>query len=267
MKPFKFALVLLVAALAAGVARANVAAKKELAPTGKLRVAIGVSPAPSAFYSIKDESGKFRGLAVDLGAALAQKLGVPVEYVPYLASGEIIKAANSGVWDVTFMPVDEERKKILDFGAPYHLLQSTYLAAPGSSIKTTAEANKAGVRIAIVANTATSRASLKMSPNAAHLTVPGVDAAIAAMREGKADLIALGRESIGGVAPKIAGSRILDGAILSTTTAAAVAKNKPAALAYVSAFVEEEKAKGNVRRYFDDTGLKTATVAPAGMKP
>ncbi len=267
MKLFKLSLVILAAALAAGGAPADEAAKKELAPTGKLRVAIGVSPAPSAFYSIKDESGKFRGLAVDLGAALAKKLGVPVDYVPYLASGEIINAANAGVWDVTFMPVDEERKKILDFGAPYHLLESTYLAAPGSSLKTVAEANAPGVRIAIVANTATSRASLKMSPNATHITMPGVDAGIAAMRDGKTDLIALSRESLGGVAPKIPGTRVLDGAILSSTTAIAVAKNKPAALAYVTTFIEEAKASGDVRRSFDEIGLKNATVAPAGMKP
>ena len=267
MKPLKLVLAMLVATLPAGGALADEAAKKELAPNGKLRVAIGVSPTPSAFYSIKDENGKFRGVAVDLGAALAKKLGVPVEHVPYLASGEIVNATNAGVWDVTFMPVDEERKKTLDFGAPYHVLQSTYLASPGSPVKTIAEANAPAVRIAGVANTATFRASHKASPNATHITMAGVDDAIAAMRDGKTDLIALSRESLAGVAPKIPGSRVLDGAILSSTTAVAVAKNKPAALAYVTAFIEEEKVAGNVRRYFDAIGLKSAMVAPAGMRP
>ncbi len=50
---------------------------KELVPTGKLRVAIAVAPAPSALYVVKDSAtGKFRGVAVDLGSALAKKLGV-----------------------------------------------------------------------------------------------------------------------------------------------------------------------------------------------
>jgi len=112
------------------------AALKELAPTGKLRVAIGVSPAPSSFYAIKDATtGKFRGVTVDLGSALAQKLGVPVEFVPYPASGEVQAAANSGVWDVTFMPVDEERKKIMDFAAPIICCKAaiSYRGAPRSS--------------------------------------------------------------------------------------------------------------------------------------
>jgi glutamate formiminotransferase len=57
---------------------------KELVPTGKLRVAIAVAPAPSALYAIKDSTtGKFRSVTVDLGAALARKLGVPVEFLPH----------------------------------------------------------------------------------------------------------------------------------------------------------------------------------------
>ena len=77
---------------------------KELIPTGKLRVAIAIAPAPSAFYAVKDgTTGKFRGVTVDLGAALARKLGVPVEFLPHLASGEIQNSAASGKWDVTFM--------------------------------------------------------------------------------------------------------------------------------------------------------------------
>jgi polar amino acid transport system substrate-binding protein len=244
------------------------AALKELAPTGKLRVAIGVSPAPSAFYAIKDPAtGKFRGVTVELGAGLAQKLGVPVEFIPHLASGEIQAAANGGVWDVTFMPVDAERKKVMDFGSPYHLAQSTYLVPRGSAIRSVADANAAGVRIVGVANTATFRASNQASPNASHVAAVGVEAAVEMIRAGKADAIALGRESLGGVATKLPGSRILDGGFLNSTTAVAVPKGKPAALAYVAAFVEEAKASGLVRRAFDDVGLKNAVVAPAGMQP
>jgi polar amino acid transport system substrate-binding protein len=46
---------------------------KELAPTGKLRVAIAVAPAPSALSTIKDEAtGQYRGVTVELGAAMAK---------------------------------------------------------------------------------------------------------------------------------------------------------------------------------------------------
>jgi polar amino acid transport system substrate-binding protein len=251
-----------------GAVADDAAAKKELAPAGKLRVAIAVSPAPSALYAIKDPAtGAFRGVAVDLGTELARSLGVPVEFVPYLASGEITAAADAGVWDVTFMPVDAERKKFVDFGAPYHLLQSTYLVAPGSAIQGLAEVNRTGVRIVGVTGTATFRASNRASPDATHVSVAGVDEAVALMRAGRADAIGLSRESLGGLVAKLPGSRVLEGGFLNSTTAVAVPRNRPAALAYVTEFIESAKASGSVRRAFDAIGLATSVVAPAGLQP
>ena len=241
---------------------------KELVPTGKLRVAIAIAPSPSAVYAVKDAStGKFRGVTVDLGSALAKKLGVPVEFVPHLASGEIQNSAASGKWDVTFIPVDEERKKFVDFGNAYHLLQSTYLVSPASQLASVEEANLPGVRIGGAANTATFRASQRTAPKATFVTFPGVAAAVDAMKAGEIDCIALSRESLGAIVAQIPGSRVLDGGFLNSSTAVAVPKDKPAALAYVSAFVEDAKASGLVRKALDAMNLQNSQVAPAGMKP
>src|SRR5262249_30652006 len=151
---------------------------------------------------------------------------VEPQFIEFLASGEIQNSAANNVWDVSFMPVDEERKKFVDFGNAYHLLQSTYLVAPGSKLQSVAEVNQAGVRIAGVANTATFRASQKSSPNASHINLEGVDAAVELMRAGKADAIALSRESLSTLAGKIPGSRMLDGGFMNSTTAIAVPKSK-----------------------------------------
>jgi polar amino acid transport system substrate-binding protein len=258
---------MIVALVSLPAAAQDEAGRKELIPTGKLRVAVAVSPSPSALYVVKDASGKLRGVSIDLGAALAKKLGVPVEYVEYLASGAITEAATKNVWDVTFVPYDAERAKQIDFGPAYHILQSTYLVAPGSPIKTLAEVNAPNVRIAGVANTATFRASSKASPNATTITVSGVDDAVELMRTGNADAVALSRESLTGLLPKLPGARLLDGGFMNSVTAVAVPPGHKAALAYVTAFVEAVKAAGDVRRAFDNIGLTSAQVAPAGMKP
>ena len=47
------------------------ALKDEIAPAGKLRVAIAISPAGGAFWSTKSESGGYAGVPVDLGKAMA----------------------------------------------------------------------------------------------------------------------------------------------------------------------------------------------------
>src|ERR1700742_3560833 len=52
--------------------------KDEIAPTGKLRVGIGISAAGGAYWSTKTETG-YAGVPVDLGKAMADQLGVPVE--------------------------------------------------------------------------------------------------------------------------------------------------------------------------------------------
>jgi polar amino acid transport system substrate-binding protein len=245
---------------------ADAAVMQELAPTGKLRVAIAVAPSPSAQFAIKD-GDNYRGVAVILGTALAAKLGVPLELIAHQSSGEIQNSADSGRWDVAFLPVDEERKKLVDFGSAYHLLQSTFLVAPSSAIASVKDANAKGVGIGGVANTATFRAAKRATPKATHIDFAGVDAAAAAMREGRIQAIALSRESLTGLAPKIPGSRILDDTFLNSSTAISIPKGKPAALAYVSEFIEEAKAAGLVRKALDEMGLKASTVAPAGMKP
>jgi len=245
---------------------ADAAVLQQLAPTGKLRIAIAVSPSPSAQFAIRD-GDTFRGVAVTLGQTLAGKLGVEAQLVPHQASGEIQNSAADNKWDVAFLPVDDERKKHVDFGNAYHLLQSTFLVAPNSKIKSVQDANAARVGIGGVTNTATFRAAKKATPNATHIDFAGVDAAVAAMREGRIEAIALSRESLAGLVAKIPGARILDDAFLNSSTAVCVPKGKPAALGYVSEFIEQAKASGLVRKALDEMGLTASQVAPAGMKP
>jgi polar amino acid transport system substrate-binding protein len=239
---------------------------QQLAPTGKLRVAIAVAPSPSAQFAIKD-GDNYKGVAVTLGGALADKLGVPMELVVHQSSGEIQNSADAGRWDVAFLPVDDERKKLVDFGNAYHLLQSTFLVAPGATINSVAESDAKGIAIGGVANTATFRAAKRATPKATHIDFAGVDAAAKAMREGRIALIALSRESLTGLSAKIPGSRILDEAFLKSSTAICIPKGKPEALYYVSTFIEEVKASGLVRKALDEMDLKASQVAPEGMKP
>ena len=262
-------LALMAAMWISAAAAQEAAMRKELIPTGSLRVAIAHSPSASALYVLKDPAAAygFRGVSVDLGAALAKQLGAPVVFVPYLASGEITNDADKNLWDVTFMPVDADRKKAVAFGNAYHILQSTYLVTGASGISSLAEVNRDGVRIAGVANTATGRASAVASPKAKTITVAGVDAGVALLKAGNAEAIALSRESLAGLTGAIPGAKVLDGGFMNSTTAIAVPNGKPLALAYVSGFIEAAKARGDVRRSFDAVGLNGSVVAPSGMQP
>jgi polar amino acid transport system substrate-binding protein len=239
---------------------------RELVPTGKLRVAIALAPSPSAQFAIQD-GADFKGVTVTLGRALAKKLGVEAQIVPHQTSGEVQNAAADDKWDVAFLPVDAERRKFVDFGNAYHLLQSTFLVAPASKIQSVQDANAKGIGIGGVSNTASFRAAVKATPLATHIAFSGVDTATKAIQDGKIEAVALSRESLGALAAKMPGSRILPDAFLNSSTAVCVPKGRPAALGYVSDFIEEVKASGLVRAALDEMGLKASVVAPAGMKP
>src|SRR6476620_7461018 len=109
------------------------ALKAEIAPTGKLRVAIAISPAGGAFWSTKTETG-YAGVPVDLGKEMAAKLGVSVEYVVHQNSGQITDAAAKDTWDVTWLPKDPERETKMMFGPIYEVADATYIVKPGSTI-------------------------------------------------------------------------------------------------------------------------------------
>ena len=82
------------------------------------------------------------------------------------------------------------------------------------------------------------------------------------MTQGGADAFALSRDSLPPFVAKLPGSRIVDGGFQFTGVAIAVGKEKPEALAYVAAFLENAKKTGIVRRAMDNAGLNDLAVAP-----
>jgi polar amino acid transport system substrate-binding protein len=119
----------------------------QLAPTGTLRVGLNMS---NFLLTATDAAtGKPKGLAADLGHELGKRLGVPVELVPYPNPGALGDAAKSGAWDVGFLGAEPQRAKEIDFTAAYVEIEATYLVPAGSPIKTIAEVDRPGVRIAI----------------------------------------------------------------------------------------------------------------------
>lgn len=240
-------------------------AMKELVPTGKLRVALVFAPSASAFFVVKDEAGKPRGVTADLGEALGLALGAPVEFVLFPNSGLATDATESGAVDVSFMPVDEERRKRLAFGPNYYVIESTYMATAASGAKTVADVDRPGMRVIGIANTTTIRAAGRTLKNTTISPVTSVDEAVAMLRENKADAFALSRDSLPPFVKQIPGSRMVEGGFQQTGIAIAVAKGKPAAHAYVTAFLEEAKKSGVVRRALDKAGFPGEPVAPPGQ--
>ncbi len=185
---------------------------KQLAPTGKLRGGIVVSPAASAFFAIKDAKGAPHGVTIDLLHNFADALKLSLELQVYENSGQVTDAVASGACDVAFMPRDVTREGKVDFGPAYYFISSTYLVPAGlTTIKTIDEVNRPGVRIVGISNTTTVRSARRTAPLATAEEVPSVDMMTEMAASGKGDAFALSHDSFAGLLPKLPGARVLAG--------------------------------------------------------
>jgi polar amino acid transport system substrate-binding protein len=230
--------------------------KDESVPTGKLRVAIGISAAGGAFWSNKNETGGYSGVPVDLGREMAAQLGVPVEYVAYPNSGQITDAASKGAWDVTFLPKDAERETKMSFGPIYEVADATYIVKAGSTVANFRDLDQPGVKVAAVNGTTTMRGARAHLKNAEVTGYQTYDEIFRLLKNGEVDAFALSRDQLNAMASKIPGTRVLDETFKQTVTAVAVPLNHPLGLAFVTSFMSEAIANGTLRRAYDDNGLK-----------
>jgi polar amino acid transport system substrate-binding protein len=239
-------------------------AKQQLASTGKVRVAISVGPSASQFRAkVVRATDPLRGVPVDLAKALGERLGMPVEFITYDNYGDLLEAGRQGTWDVTFLPFDEERAKVIDYGPAYYLLELSYIVPAGSAIRAQSDVDHPGVRVAAVEKSISATKLQQSLKNATLTQVKKLVVIREQMGAGKLDAAAAGRETLVGLAAQLPGARVLEDTFYALPVSVAVPKNRPAALAYITEFIENAKATGVVRSAFDNAGFKEAAVAAA----
>ena len=99
----------------------------QLAPSGKLRAAINFG---NPILAKRDAAGQPAGVSVDLSRELAQRLGVPIEFVTYDAAGKVVEGLQARAWDVAFIAIDPARAVDIDYAAAYVVIEGASLAPP-----------------------------------------------------------------------------------------------------------------------------------------
>jgi polar amino acid transport system substrate-binding protein len=238
------------------------AAIAELAPTGLLRVGLIEAPAPGLIFVSRAADGQPEGVTADLSADLARKFGLSLAVTLFPNSGAAAAALQAETIDVSFMPVDATRRQVLAFGPGYYDLESTDLASGASGIVDVAQVDRPGIRVLAIDGTTTFRASARTLKSTQPVAVSSVAEAIRRMCAGQADAFALSRDTLRPVELQVPGSRIVSGGFQQTQVAVAVPQGRPGALASVTAWLDEAKRAGVVRRIFDARGFGGDAVAP-----
>jgi len=255
------ALALLLVAGCASAPSVPPAARAELSPTGKLRVGLILS---NQVLVTKDPStGELRGVTINLGKALAQRLGVPFEPVGYANPAGLVKSFGTDQWDIAFLAFDPARAKEVDFSPPYMEVDNTYLVTAKSKVGTVELADQAGVTIAVPERSAPDLFLSRNLKSAKVMRVPGgADAAIEALKSGKADAYAENAHMLSLYADRLPGACVLEGRYTVIQHAVATPKGKMAASEYMKTFVEDAKADGTVAEAIRAAGLRRTRVAP-----
>jgi polar amino acid transport system substrate-binding protein len=237
--------------------------KAQLAPHGVLRAAINMSN--FLLVTGRTASGDPTGVSPSMAAAIADRLGVPVKYVPYPKPGELADDAGKDLWDIGNIGAEPARAEKIAFTAAYAEIEATYLVPAGSKLKTIADVDKPGVRIAV---TARSAYDLWLERNIKHATLLRSSSLDAAVEQFKAEKL----EALAGLRPRLItdvqtmpGAVILDGQFSAVQQAVGTPKSYGAAVAdWLHAFVEEAKASGMVAGFIAQHGVKGLSVAPPG---
>jgi polar amino acid transport system substrate-binding protein len=235
--------------------------RADLASTGTLRAGINYG---NFILATRDRrSGESRGVAIDLTGELARRLGVPVTLVDYDSVAAMVDAAKTGAWDIAFLGIDPARAGDIAFTAAYLQIEATYLVPAASRLRAAAEVDDVGVRVAAPAR-ANYELYLSRSLERARLVrAPTPDAAFDLLVAGEVEALAGLRQALLGLAPKLPGSRLLDGQFMAVQQAVGMPRGREAGLAYLREFVEDAKASGLVARAIERTGARGVSVAPS----
>ncbi len=236
-------------------------ARAELAPTGVLRAGINLSN--FLLVSGKTSESEPEGVSPDMARAVADRLGVPVEYLLFDTPGELADAAVEDVWDIGNIGAEPERAKTIAFTAAYAEIEATYLVPAGSPIQSVNAVDREGVRIGVSGRSAY---GLWLSDNIEHaqlVKAEGVDTSFDVFVEQELEALAGLRPRLVKDVEQLPGARILDGQFTAVQQAIGTKPNREVAAAFLRDFVEEAKTSGLVAGLIDKHGVTgQLTVAP-----
>ena len=217
------------------------AARAELAPTGKVRLAVtGNNPN----YLNLPTREPYSGVAVDIGNAVVKGLGVPLQIVVYPSTSALLADAGSGKWDAILVGIEDSRRAFLDYSSAYATTPNSYLVPAGSGLMTIADVDRAAVRV-LVSQGTIQHTHLKSTLRQASLaTTINVTEAAKELTAGRADALAANRPTVESLAARMPGYRVLPGSFYEVRYGVAVPKGRPAAAAYVDQVVREMRASG-----------------------
>jgi len=217
---------------------------EELAPNGVLRAGINMSN----FLLVSSEApdGSPAGVSPDMAKAIADKLDVSLELIPYKGPGDVADGAINNEWDIGNIAAEAERAKTINFSSAYCEIQATYLLPAGTPIKSIQDVDKPGVRISVKERAAY---DLWLTENLKHATLER----FATMEDSFTEFVNRPLDVLAGLRPKLiedaerlAGSTVMQESFTAVQQSIGCQQGKPLAAAFLNEFVQDSIRSGLV---------------------
>jgi polar amino acid transport system substrate-binding protein len=226
---------------------------------GKLRV--GLFPPQ---YTKDPATGELKGVWVEIAQALAARIGVQVVLLEHPTPPTAVGCLKASACDLLFLPLDARAADIGDFSPPILQFDYTLLVPADSSIRSVADADRPGVRIAAVRNHASTIELTRLLKQAELVYAETPDHTFELLCTGGTGAFASARPTLLDYSTQLPGSRVLEDRYGANLNRMLVPKGKAGWLDYVSEFVEEAKASGLVQKAIDRAGPRGVTVTLPG---
>ena len=257
--PMAAAAVAVLAAVSAAHAQQNPDPRiADIVKAGKLRVGL------HSLQFVKDTAtGELKGPWIEIYRDLAARMGVKLVFIEYPSPPKMAECLDKGECDVASLGFDPARMAMVGgFTPPFMRMEYTLLVPAGSGIKSVANADQSGLRIAMVRGHASTLTLGRILKHAEQVVVDMPEQAFALMQGGKVHAWASVRPILAEYAAKLAGARVLDESYGANSPALVVAKGHAALLSYLTEFVEQAKASGAIQRALERGGDPGYRVAP-----
>ena len=231
----------------------------DLVQAGRVRVGLF-----STQYTKDPVTGELRSVRVDIARALAARIGVHAVLLEHRTPADLVQCLKAGACDLVFLPLDERAADIGDFSTPFIQSEYTMLVPAGSSIRSTTDADKPGIRIAAVRGHASTMTLTRVVKRAEVIFGESELATLELLRAGRADVFASTRQYLLRSSKNLPGSQVLADRYGANLNRVVVPKGHAGRLAYVTEFVEEAKASGLVQKAIDRDGTSAFQVPPPG---
>jgi len=251
------ALSLLVAHCTSLAPKPDPAVVTALAPTGSLRIAVYLGSPTSLVRS--PLTGEAKGVAVDLGQAMAAGLGVAAMLVEFPNNAQALAAVKEGRADFAFTNATPARANDIDFSPALFMVEQGYLVPNDSALDSAAVVDQRGVRIGVARGSTSERELARTVHAGTVVPVPSLKDAARMLEDGSIDAFATNKAILHELADSVPGSRVLPGAYGRESFAIGIPKGREQALPWLRRFVEEAKANGQVTQAIERAGLRGVT--------